>query len=200
MKKVLVAHATFAGSTPEVAQAIAEVLEDNGLSAHVRPLHQVSSIEGYDGVIIGAPMILGWHRRARSFLRKHRKALQRIPFAVFVTAMSLTQTGDTELGEVPLHIDPKLPKPPARVGKLTLRERYATVANYGWPIVRAVRPARPVSLAFFAGRLDYGRLKWWAVLFAMVLVRAQAGDRRDWDDIRAWALGVAGELTAAKSA
>lgn len=200
MKRVLVAHATFAGSTPEVAQAIAGVLDQEGFSAQVASLQEVSSLEGYDALILGAPMILGWHRRARGFLRRHRRALERIPFAVFVTAMSLTQTGDHELDRVPVHLDPKLPRPPARVGRLSLRERYATVANYGRPILKAARPARPVSLAFFAGRLDYGRLQWWAVVFAMVLVRAQAGDRRNWDDIRAWAQGVAAGFKAAAAA
>jgi hypothetical protein len=39
----------------------------------------------------------------------------------------------------------------------------------------------------FGGRLNYGRLKWWAVLFALVLVRAQAGDKRNWEAINKWA-------------
>ena len=39
----------------------------------------------------------------------------------------------------------------------------------------------------FAGRLEYGRLKWWAVLFVMLIIQATAGDRRNWPAIRAWA-------------
>jgi hypothetical protein len=35
--------------------------------------------------------------------------------------------------------------------------------------------------------LEYGRLKWWAVLFVMVIIQATAGDRRSWPAIRAWA-------------
>jgi hypothetical protein len=38
-----------------------------------------------------------------------------------------------------------------------------------------------------APRLEYGRLKWWAVLFVMLIIQAQAGERRNWDAIRAWA-------------
>jgi hypothetical protein len=38
--------------------------------------------------------------------------------------------------------------------------------------------------------LEYGRLKWWAVLFAMLIVKAQAGDKRNPHSIRAWAAGL----------
>jgi menaquinone-dependent protoporphyrinogen IX oxidase len=44
-----------------------------------------------------------------------------------------------------------------------------------------------VSIGVFGGRLEYGRLKWWAVLFAMFIVQAPAGDKRNWPAIRAWA-------------
>jgi len=191
MKRVLVAYATLSGSTAEVARAVAEALTEKGLTAEPLPLSAIASLEGYDAVVVGAPMILGWHRGALRFLRTHRAELRRLPFAVFVMAMSLTRTGEAVRSDIPIRLDPNLGKPPARDGQLTLRERYATIANYARPILRASSPAKPVSLAFFAGRLDYGRLKWWAVLFAMVVVRAQAGDRRDFAAIRAWAEGTA---------
>ncbi len=101
--------------------------------------------------------------------------------------MSLTQTGETSVNGVPVYIDEKLPKPPAREGVLNFRERYARVSNYARPILGATQPAKPVNVAFFGGRLDYGRLKWWAMLFAMVIIQAPAGDRRNWKAIRAWA-------------
>jgi menaquinone-dependent protoporphyrinogen IX oxidase len=39
-------------------------------------------------------MIMGWHRAALRFLKKHREAFQNIPLAVFVMAMNLTQSGE----------------------------------------------------------------------------------------------------------
>jgi menaquinone-dependent protoporphyrinogen oxidase len=177
----------MAGSTFDVARAVGEELASQGLQADVLPLDEVRDLAAYDGVVIGAPMILGWHRGALGFLRRHRRQLQEKPLAAFVTAMSLTQTGETSVDEVPVLIDENLPKPPAQTGRLTFRERYATLPNYIRPILNAARPARPVSIWMFAGRLEYGRLKWWAVLFAMVIIRARAGDRRNWTVIRAWA-------------
>ncbi|MCJ7512528.1 MAG: hypothetical protein MUO23_06110 [Anaerolineales bacterium] len=51
--------------------------------------------------------------------------------------------------------------------------------------------ARPVSVGVFGGQLEYGRLKWYAVMFVMVVLRTPAGDRRNWPAIRAWAEGLA---------
>lgn len=193
MKKILVTYATMAGATVEVARAVGEELEQQGVAVEVVPLSDVQRLDDYAGVVVGGPMIMGWHRQALGFLRRHRTALRRVPLAVFVTAMSLTRTGDTNVGNVPVYVDEKLPKPPAVAGRLSFRERYALVTNYVRPIVAAAGPARPVSIGVFGGRLEYGRLKWWAVLFAMLIIRAPAGDRRNWPAIRAWA----GRLPAA---
>ena len=156
----------------------------------ILPIDQVKDLEAYDAVVVGAPMIMGWHRSALGFLKKHRSAFRRLPLAVFVMAMSLTRTGETSLAGVPVFLDEKLPKPPVKEGSLSFRERYARLSNYLKPILQATRPATPVSIGVFGGRLEYGRLKWWAVLFAMLIVRAPAGERRNWPAIRAWAAGL----------
>jgi menaquinone-dependent protoporphyrinogen IX oxidase len=139
-------------------------------------------------------MIMGWHRDAVGFLKRQREALRRIPLAVFVTAMSLTRTDETCVGGVPIYVDEKLPKPPQQDGHLNFRERYAQPSNYIQPILRATRPVKPVSIGLFGGRLEYGRLKWWAVLFVMVVIQAPAGDRRNWPAIRSWAATLPGAL------
>jgi menaquinone-dependent protoporphyrinogen IX oxidase len=190
MNKILVTYATLSGTTVEVAQAIGEEITRQGLQADVLPLEKVAFLDGYEGVVLGGPMIMGWHRSALGFLRKHRRELSRIPLAVFVMGMSLTKTSETSAGGVPFYIDDKLPEPPIKAGHLTLKERYANVANYARPILSAAGPAKPLSIAFFGGRLDYGRLAWWAVMFVMLIIQAPAGDRRNWPAIRSWAAGI----------
>jgi menaquinone-dependent protoporphyrinogen IX oxidase len=187
VKPILVTYVSMAGSTAEVAQAIADELTARGHELAVRPMDELDGLEAFGGAVIGGPMILGWHRRARSFVRQNRAALAKIPWAVFVTAMSLTATGSSQVDGVPITVDPGLPKAPVDPGRLSHRERYATLSNYLRPILAASKPAKPHSIALFAGRMDYGRVPPWARLFAMLIVQAPAGDRRNWDAIRRWA-------------
>jgi menaquinone-dependent protoporphyrinogen oxidase len=184
----------MAGSTAEVAQAVAEEIAKSKVQVDLLPLGEVKSLAGYDGVVVGGPMIMGWHRQALGFLKKHRQALQRIPLALFVLAISLTQTGETNTAGIPVYVDDWLPKPPGQPEHLRFRERYARLSNYIQPILRAVRPVKPASIGVFGGRLEYGRLKWWAVLFVMLIIQAPAGDRRNWRAIRAWARGLPAAL------
>jgi menaquinone-dependent protoporphyrinogen oxidase len=192
MNKILVAYATMAGSTAEVAQVVGEELAKSGFQVDVLPIGVIKDLKDYDGVVVGGPMIMGWHRGASSFLKKHREVFKRIPLAVFVTAMSLTRSGDMTLDGTPVCVDENLPKPPVKEGHLTFKERYATLSNYLRPVIRAAHPAKPASIGVFGGRLEYGRLKWWAVLFAMLVIQAPAGERRNWALIRAWAASLPG--------
>jgi len=184
----------MAGSTVEVAQAVGEEIAKSGYQVDILPISEIKDLATYDGVIVGGPMIMGWHRAALRFLKKHREAFRDIPLAVFVMAMSLTQTGETSVGGVPVYVDEKLPKPPENEERLNFRERYARLSNYLRPILKATRPVKPVSIGVFGGRLEYGRLKWWAVLFVMLIVQAPAGERRNWTAIRSWAAGLPAAL------
>jgi menaquinone-dependent protoporphyrinogen IX oxidase len=190
MDRILVTYATMAGSTAEVAQSVGEEIARHNLQVDVLPTSQVQDISAYRGVVIGAPMIMGWHRQALRFLRKHRSHFQHIPFAVFIMAMSLTQTGEAGVGGMQVFMDEKLPKPPQKAGSLSFRERYAQLSNYLRPVLKASHPHEPASIGVFGGRLEYGRLKWWAVLFVMLIIQAPAGDRRNWDAIRSWAASL----------
>lgn len=192
MKRILVAYVSMAGSTAEVARVVGEEIGKGGVMVDVLPFEDIHSLDGYDGVVVGAPLIMGWHREALAFLRSHRKDFQRIPLSIFILGLSLTQTAKMDVAGVNLTLDEKLPKSPAIPGKLSFRERYATLANYLGPILRAVQPAKPASLGFFGGRLEYGRLKWWAVMFVMLIIQAPAGDKRNWPAIRSWAAGLPG--------
>ena len=187
MKRILVTYASMAGSTSEVAQAVGEEIGKRGYKVDVIPLNEIKSFESYDGVVVGAPMIMGWHRAALGLLKKHRDVFQHIPLAVFVMAMSLTQADEAKVDGVTVYVDENLPKPPLKPGNLSFRENYARLSKYLQPIFRSIRPAKPVSIGVFGGRLEYGRLKWWAVLFVMLIIRAPAGDRRNWTAIRSWA-------------
>lgn len=187
LKRVLVTYATMSGSTVEVAEAIASEVRSGQVEVDVLPIDSVGSLAGYDALVVGGPMILGWHRAARRFLRRNAAALPTTPFAVFVTAMTLTDLPAPASDGIWVYVDANLPKPPVKRAALTIRERYAQLSNYLKPILRTARPGRPISIGVFGGKVEYGRLSWWAVVFAMVILRVPAADRRNWDAIRAWA-------------
>jgi menaquinone-dependent protoporphyrinogen IX oxidase len=190
--KVLVTYTTNSGSTREVAEAVATGLTTERISTEVRHIDEVRDLASYGAIVVGGPMILGWHRGAVNFLKKHQKALGRIPVAYFFTAMSLTTTRESQLEGVPIYIDPGLGKCPQIS---SFRERYATVKHYLGPVLKQTPQIRPVSAAFFAGKMDYSRLNWTQSLFVKLIVGARPGDRRNWNAIQEWATSLHTPLT-----
>jgi menaquinone-dependent protoporphyrinogen IX oxidase len=187
MNKFLVAYTTNSGSTEDVARLIAEELGKEGAAVDMLRLEDVSSLEPYSAAVIGAPMIMGWHKAALKFIRQHASTLSRVPVAYFIMAMSLTQTDDKKIDGVPLFIDPSLPVAPKRAGHLSFRENYATPVKYVHPILKAAPQVRPLSVAIFGGSLALYRLKLLQMLFVMLVIRAQAGEKRNYPVIREWA-------------
>jgi menaquinone-dependent protoporphyrinogen oxidase len=190
MTRYLVTYATNAGSTVEVAEAISRILAECGSQVDLRRVEDVEGLTAYDVVVVGAPMILGWHRSAVRFLKKHRAALAGKQVACFSTLMSLTQTAPPADLTVQVSVDPWLLKPPQNVGRLSLKERYATLGNYMRPMLSAAPAVRPLQVAFFGGKLELFRLKWWQLLFVMVIIQAPPGDFRNWEFIETWAKGL----------
>jgi menaquinone-dependent protoporphyrinogen oxidase len=84
MLKILVTYASKHGSTQQVAETIAAAIEPSGLEVEARPVRSVADAGAYDAIVLGAPLYMGrWHRDANRFVRRHRKALERLPVAVF---------------------------------------------------------------------------------------------------------------------
>jgi menaquinone-dependent protoporphyrinogen oxidase len=195
MNKILVAFATNSGTTAEVAKAVAEELRKSGSEVDVLPVVDVKGLESYSAVVLGAPMIMGWHRAGLQFLRRNKAALATKPLALFTTCLNLTRTDETSLDGIPIYLDDQLAKSPLKPGRLTFKEDYARVKNYLRPILRAAAPAKPVSAAFFGGRLDLYRLKWFQALFVLLVIQARPGEHRNWEAIRTWAAGLPALLT-----
>jgi len=196
MKSILIAYATKSGSTGEVAEAIGKELSQNGAQVDVRPISTVRDLCAYGAVIVGGPMIMGWHREAVQFLERNQAALSHIPVACFLTALSLTET-QARFDSIPVYKDPSLAKPPQNAAKLSFKEKYATVASYLQPVLERAPQVKPVSAAFFAGKLDCSKLDLLSRLFVQVIIGAQPGDYRNWGAIRAWAASLRPTLVKA---
>jgi menaquinone-dependent protoporphyrinogen IX oxidase len=190
MAKILVAYTTNSGSTEDVARLIAEELGKDGVVVDLLRMEDVPSLEPYRAVVVGAPMIMGWHKAAVRFIQQNQEALRSKQVAYFMMAMSLTKTDDTQIDGVPLFVDPALPIPPKQPGHLSFRESYATPVKYVRPVLKATPAYKPMSVGIFGGSLALFRLKLLQMLFVMLVVRAQAGEKRNYPVIREWAAGL----------
>ena len=58
--RILVAYASRKGSTASIAQAIGKELTSEGYAVDVSEMKSVTSLEGYNAVVIGVPCV---HRK-----------------------------------------------------------------------------------------------------------------------------------------
>ncbi len=169
---ILVAYATRYGSTQEVAERVATTLREEGLTVEVQPAKKVQMLEGYQAVVLGAPLYIGrWLKDARSFLEQHHVALTTRPVAIFTLGPT---HGDENWDE---EIQPQIDK---------------ELVQYPW--------LDPVAVELFGGKYDPTKLRFLdkllAALPASPLHNLPANDLRDWDAIQAWASNLPPKLTA----
>jgi len=186
MSKILVTYSTNSGSTGEVAEAIADELNQAGHSAETRLIQEVENLSGYDSILVGAPMIFGWQNTARQFVKQHQAELAAKKTAYFACSMRLTRAQSEILPQIPLTLDPNLVSDQAKAGSLNIKERFTTIGYYLKSMLQAAPGVKPVSVSFFNGKLEMFRLKWWQAAFVMIVVQAVPGDYRDWDTIKSW--------------
>ena len=78
--KLLVAYATRYGSTREVAEEIAATLREAGSVVDAQSAEHARTLAGYRAVVVGAPLYMyNRLKEARSFLSRHRAALEKMP-------------------------------------------------------------------------------------------------------------------------
>jgi menaquinone-dependent protoporphyrinogen oxidase len=57
--RTLIAYASRAGSTAEVAEAIGEVLRESGIDVDVRSVKDVPDVAGYNSLVLGSAIWAG---------------------------------------------------------------------------------------------------------------------------------------------
>ena len=108
---LLVTYGSKRGSTKEVAEALAERLDDQGREVELRPAADVDDVTPYEGVVLGGSLYFGhWHEDAVRFLSKHRRDLAERPVAVF--ALGPKTTGPKDLADSRAQLDKALRKAP----------------------------------------------------------------------------------------
>jgi menaquinone-dependent protoporphyrinogen oxidase len=158
--RILVTYFSRHGATAEAAARIGEVVAASGVPVDVAPMADVTGLDGYRAVVVGAPLYsANWPPEATGFVRKHSRALLMRPVACFVLAIRLRT--DTE----------------------ALRQAVLSAVS----TERVMMKPRTVGL--FAGALDYARLSPIVRLQAQTKGLPE-GDFRNWAAIEAWAAGL----------
>jgi menaquinone-dependent protoporphyrinogen oxidase len=84
MNRVLVTYGSKHGSTAEIAQAIAEELQQAGASVDCLSADRVDHLDQYDAVVMGSAVYMKrWRPEARRLLRRNARALADRPFWMF---------------------------------------------------------------------------------------------------------------------
>ncbi|MEI7433428.1 MAG: flavodoxin domain-containing protein [Methanomicrobiales archaeon] len=160
--QILVAYATRKGSTGEIALAIGKELEGEGHQVRVSPLKEISSLEGYDAAVMGAPVYTGHiDEELRKFVERNKNGLKNIPVAAFAVGLA--------------PVNPKIGSSSALVEQLK-----------GIAV-----PVNLVAMKVFAGKLDPAQHSFMTKTM-ISLMKAPTGDFRDWDLIKVWAKSLPG--------
>lgn len=169
-KKVLVAYASYCGTTGGVAEAIGRVFCDRGIDADIRLAKHVNDVSAYSVVIVGsATRNKSWYPEAIELVRKNRQALSVIPVAYFLTCLALYKNDE---------------------------ESRRVAQGYLDPVLNAIPEVRPVDTGLFAGVLDYSKMN---MVIRMVMKSKMnnkgvpEGDFRNWNTIRSWAENLASQ-------
>jgi menaquinone-dependent protoporphyrinogen oxidase len=94
---ILVVYATKHGSTREVAEAVAETLQNEGFEVEIHAAGLVQALDPYTAVVVGGAIYIGrWHPDAISFLKRHRDELATLPVAVFGMGPRTLEPHDVE--------------------------------------------------------------------------------------------------------
>jgi menaquinone-dependent protoporphyrinogen oxidase len=164
---LLVVYASRHGPTAGIAARIATRLAESGTSVDLRLVDEVEALDGYDAVVLGAPVYdQSWPPEATAFVARNRDALAVRPLWLF----SVGAFGDTK------HL----------IGRLTHKE------PKGVEELRAAIRAREYRV--FQGVIHKQQWPFWSRVFFHAF-GGRFGDHRDWPTIDAWADQIAVALT-----
>src|SRR5678816_1278336 len=91
--KILVTYGSRAGSTMEVAQAIAKTLGEAGAQVDVISMQEVRDLSPYQAVIVGSAIRKAkWLPEAIQFIRTHQETLMHKPLAMFTVCITLAMS------------------------------------------------------------------------------------------------------------
>ena len=166
-KNILVTYGSWAGSTAEIAEEIASVLEESGSPAIASPARKVMDISPYRAVVVGSGIHAGQlHGDVYTFMAMHEAALKQMPVAYFIVCMGMKEDTEEHRTEVAAYLK-------------KLHDTYPEITA--------------VDEGYFAGVMNFSKLSW-IFRTMMKVMKLEEGDYRDSEAIREWAAGLVEKL------
>lgn len=163
--KILVAYATRAGSTAEVAQAIGKKLAEDGAAVDVKPIKKIRGFSGYQAIVLGSAIRRGAVLpEMTNFIETNKSEVEKITVACFIVCMILRENN---------------------------QENREKAASYLAPLRTEIAF---VDIGLFAGKLDYSKLSPVDAFVVKNFIGTPEGDMRDWREINDWARNLGNKL------
>ncbi len=168
--RVLVVYVTRGGATRELAEQIAQELEQAGLTVDLQPVTTPVDVAAYRAVVLGSALYFQrLMLEALRFLTQHAALLAQRPLVIFSVGAEM------------------------RKGTSAARQAADTWVRRS---LAALPNIQPIALEHFAGAVELHRLSFWWRLLVLITF----GERGDWRDIpavRAWGRALAPQLDPA---
>ena len=166
---VLVAYSSKRGSTAEIAETLAATLRREGLGVCLERAEDVRSLEPYDAVVLGSAVYM---KRWRGEAKHFLKKHRKALRQKPFWVFSSGPVGD------PANDNPDWIEPPK------LAEKVEELGGRGHVVFGGRVPAEP------RGMMEKAMAEG---------IPEQFRDRRDWDEIRAWAAQISHQLAPIRS-
>lgn len=165
--KILVTYSTKYGSTRGVAETITEELTGKYFPVDLIPSKDVNSLEGYQAVIMGAPMYAGAVLPDTiKFINRFKESLQTIPTAFFI--LGPLDGSAQEMRGVQVQLEANRKK------------------KFDW--------FKPTTMMIFTGAFNLSKLRFPDSLIKLYRSTSKnpltSKDSRDWKAINSWAASL----------
>jgi Flavodoxin domain len=194
MKSVLIVYDTVSGSTGEMGEIISAELKKK-YAVECKWVAEVASIAPYDAVIIGSPMRFGgFTKKIKKFIERHQSVLSRKQVVYFFSILYIVKVAEEANPEIMPYVDPSLAVQTIPRKKASGFDTMHTFGYYEKAIAKCGYTLKPLSIAYFRGRLVLNTLpiltRIFMTLVTLFTTKEQEGDFVNPASVKAWATGL----------